>query len=321
VGSSGELPPTLSEKATNDASALMRGIAAQRGRNAQWLEDAVRLSVAATAQEARELGVIDIVSTSQADLLAQIDGRTVATNQGPVVLQTHDVEVRVFQMNWPERFLRVLVNPNLAFVLLALGALGILVEFVAPGHVAPGVVGALLLLLGFLALGSLPVNWIGVALLALGIALLVVEAFTPGFGAFGLVGIAAFVIGAFFMFTPFTPVAPSLPQGGFRISRWLIGIVSVTVFAVFSFYLSAVIRARRARPLLATTMAAGTAGVATSDLTPRGTVQAASELWTAEAVGNEPVRQGEGVEVVGVEGLVLKVRKARQLENKAGGGQ
>ncbi|MDP3062263.1 MAG: nodulation protein NfeD, partial [Chloroflexota bacterium] len=211
VSSGGELPPTLSEKATNDASALIRGIASQRNRNAQWLEDAVRRSVAATAQEALELGVIDIVATSQADLLAQINGRTVDAPQGTVVLQTRGLEVRVFQMNWPERLLRVLVNPNLAFVLLALGVLGILVEFVAPGHVVPGVVGALLLLLGFLALGSLPVNWAGVVLLALGIALLVVEAFTPGFGAFGLAGIAAFVVGAFFMFTPFTPTAPSLP--------------------------------------------------------------------------------------------------------------
>lgn len=317
--SGGDLPSTLSEKATNDAAALIRGVAEQRGRNGQWLEDAVRRSVAASAQEAKDLGVIDVVASSRDDLLAQIDGRTVTTPQGEVTLQTAGLTVRGFQMNWPERFLSVIATPDLAFVLLALGGVGLVIEFIAPGHIVPGVVGGILLVLGLVALGSLPVNWAGVGLLALGVALLIVEVFTPGFGIFGIGGIIAFILGAFFMFTPFTPSAPALPEGGFRVSWWLLALTAMVLFVVFQFYLRAVLKARRAGPPPPPPIQAGALGVATTDLGPRGTVQAASELWTAEVVDDGTVQQGETVEVVALEGLVLKVRKAPQAKKPQGG--
>ncbi|MBI3953077.1 MAG: nodulation protein NfeD [Chloroflexi bacterium] len=308
VGVGAELPETLAEKATNDAAALIRGIAAERGRNAQWLEEAVRRSVAAAASEAVELGVIDLVAATPAELLAQLHGRRVTTPRGSVVLESRGLELQAFPMNWPERLLHVLANPDIAFLLISLGSLALLLEFLVPGHVVPGIMGAFMLLIGFTALGSLPVNWGGMALLALGIIFLVIEALTPGFGAFGLAGLAAFVLGAFFLFTPFTPVAPALPQD-IRIRPWLIGAVSAAVFAVFIFYISAVIQARRRPPVTALAVPVGATGVATSDLAPRGTVQAASELWSAETVDGEPVRRGEAVEVMAAEGLVLKVRR------------
>lgn len=193
-------PDALTAKQVHDAAAFIRGLAQQRGRNAEWAERAVREAVSLTAQEALREKVIDVVARDVPDLLAQIDGRRVRVSGGEVALQTRGAAHERVLPDWRHRLLSVIANPSFALILMMLGIYGLMFEFGSPGFGVGGVIGAICLLLGLFALQLLPVNYAGLALMLVGVALMVAEAVTPTFGVFGVGGVVAFIFGGILLF-------------------------------------------------------------------------------------------------------------------------
>ncbi|HEY7138648.1 MAG TPA: ATP-dependent Clp protease proteolytic subunit, partial [Methylomirabilota bacterium] len=169
----GSMDKEMSKKVENDAAAFIRTVARERGRNQEWAEKAVRSSVSATEQEALKLGIIDLVAPSVPDLLAKVDGRQVKTPGGTVTLRTKGAVVQPIGVGWRDRFLAIITDPNIAYILLMLGMLGLFFELANPGVILPGVIGGISLILAFFAFQSLPINWAGLLLILLGIVLLI----------------------------------------------------------------------------------------------------------------------------------------------------
>lgn len=310
VSSSGEdLPETLARKVDEDTRAFIRGIAEERGRNAAALEDTVTRALAYSATEALDLGVVDLIATDLDDLLSQLDGRTAETAGGSVVLSTAGAPVRDVRKTMLERFLGVIADPNIAYLLLSIGSLALLAEFFSPGVFGPGVVGVLALLLAFVAFGQLPVSWVGVALILFAMGLFYFELQAPGIGAFGAGGAVAFLIGSFLIFGGFLE-SSGIPQPAVEVSRWLIGAMTValagallTLFALAREGGSADAYASEADAALIDAR-----GVALSDLAPFGTVRVGDQEWSATTEESTRIRAGRDVRVVSVySGGVIKV--------------
>jgi len=306
-----ELTEVMEEKATSDAAAYVRAIAEKRGRNAEWAEKAVRESASIIASEAVESQVVDLIAEDLTDLLDKIDGREVITAAGPVTLKTRGASVRTIGMNFAENFLHVIVDPNIAYLLLSIGTLALVAEFYHPGAILPGVTGAICLILAFVAFGSLPVNWGGVTLIVLAVILFILDIKVAGF-MLSVGGAIAFVLGSLMLFSPFAPPSPTMPR--LTVSWPLIVLMTASITSFFLFALSAGIRAQRARVTSGIESMIGATGIAASDLEPWGTVQVGSELWSAMAEEG-PIRKGEQVRVVGTEGVRLKVIKKAQSSN------
>lgn len=309
AGGGDDLPETLAAKATQDAAAFIRSIAEERGRNAQALEDTVVSAVSYSASEALENEIIDLIATDVNDLMAQLDGREVGLRNGTTTLQTSGLEIVEIERTPVERFLGFLADPNVAFILLSLGTLGLFIEILSPGLLVPGIAGAIMLMLALVALGNLPVNWVGVALLAFAMVLLFLEVQAPGIGVFGVAGTVSFVLGAFLLFGEFG--RPAIPAPSVRVNVWLILAVAASMLGVLLFVVRDLVAARKAGTAVEGTggTLVGQLAVATTDLTPNGTVHVAGEHWSAVSDSGEPVEQGEEVLVTEAEGLTLKVLK------------
>jgi membrane-bound serine protease (ClpP class) len=292
---------TMIEKATQDAVAQIRGIAKRRGRNVEWAEKAVRQSVSADAEEALELKVIDVIARDVEDLLGKVDGRTVTVANERRTLQTKDATVVSTPMDITESFLRMLSDPNVGFILLNIGIIGILAELYNPGAILPGVVGAISIVLGLASFAILEVNVAGLLLIALAILMFIADIKVPGHGVLTVGGVVSFVFGAILLTERQAPFL--------RISIQLILVVAAAMAAFFLFAVGAGIRAQRTRPQMETNDLLGAFGVARSDLEPEGTVYVQGELWTARAETGS-IHTGERVQVIGVDGLHLKVRPA-----------
>jgi len=307
IGLTGQNQPdkTMEEKVTHDAAAYIRAIAEKRGRNAEWAEKAVRESASIIATEAVGSQVVDLIADDLTDLLDKIDGREVITAAGPVTLKTRGALVRTISMNFAENFLHVIVDPNIAYLLLSIGTLALVAEFYHPGAILPGVTGAICLILAFVAFGSLPVNWGGVTLIVLAVILFILDIKVAGF-MLSVGGAIAFVLGSLMLFSPFAPPSPTMPR--LTVSWPLIVLMTASITSFFLFALSAGIRAQRARVTSGIESMIGATGTAASDLDPWGTVQVGSELWSAIAEEG-PIRKGEEVRVVGTEGVRLNVTK------------
>ena len=223
VSATGEdLEETLASKVENDAAALIRSIAQERGRNEDALERTVREAASFTVSEALELDIIDFIAEDLEDLLAQLDGRSVQVSGDDQerVLATQGLDIRRLDKNVLENFLEFISDPNVSFILLTIGGLGIVVELFNPGLIAPGVVGGICLLLFFLAMGNLPVNWAGAAFIILAVLLAVLETQVSGFGILGAGSIVCFVVGGLLLFNQFGDVSPTLPK--VSVSRWVL---------------------------------------------------------------------------------------------------
>ena len=309
AGGGQDLPETVEAKAKHDAAAFMRSIADKRGRNKTALEATVLNAESYTATQAKEEGIVDLVARDLPGLLTQLDGRSVLVEgkPEPVLLRTQGLVVRKIEETPIERFLSFIANPDIAFMLLSLGMLGIFIEFLSPGLVGPGVAGAIALALAMVAMGNLPVNWVGVGLLGLSMVLLFIEMQAPGIGVFGVAGVVSFVLGGFLLFGGFRP--PPIETPSFRVNIWLIAGVAGAMFGVLLFLVRDLIRTGRlaaaawaSRPILV-----GETGVVTTDLSPRGTVHVAGEQWSAVSDSGEPIPAGQEVLVSEAEGLTLKV--------------
>lgn len=299
---------TLAEKMVSDAAALARAIAERRGRNAEWAELAVRQSVSITAEEALETNVIDIVAGDLDELIANLDRRTVETVGGPQEVLAAGARVVARPMNLPERILHVLTDPNIAYLLITIGFIGIIAELYNPGSIFPGVTGVTALILAFVAFGSLPINWAGLALLVFGMALLIADLATEGIGMLAVGGIIAFVLGSLMLYSPFTPPSPAMPD--VRVSPWVLGAVTVGMAVLLLVVGRALVRTRHVPVASGMEALVGRPGTALSQLDPRGTVRIDDEVWTATLEEDaERIDAGETIEVAGVHGVVLRVRR------------
>lgn len=296
----------MDAKMTSDAAALIRSIAVLRGRNAEWPERAVRENLSLTAQEALERRVIDHVASSLAELLAALDGRRVRlAGGGEVILHTEGVPVCSVPMTFLEQFVHLITNPDIAYLLLSLGFLLLLTEAAEPGLSAAGIGGVIALVVAFVALGNLPINWAGVALLVIALVFLFIALLTDAGIVVMLMALIPFVLGSLFLFTPFTPLPPSAPA--LRVNPWLIGTVGLVILGFGLVVLRAILQARRLPPQTGAERLVGRRGRALTDLDPAGDVRVDLETWSAVTVAR-PIRAGEEVEVVGVEGVHLRVR-------------
>jgi membrane-bound serine protease (ClpP class) len=306
VGGGGEdLPETLADKATNDAAALMRSIAAERGRNSEMLEATVLEASSYSANEALEFNIINFIASNLEDLLAQLHGQEVVLGQRTVVLDTIDAQVEDLNMGLINRFLFILADPNIAFLLLSLGGLGLVIEIINPGLIFPGVIGAILLALAFASLGNLPVNWAGVALIALAAVLFIAEFYVSGFGLLGVGSILSFIVGSLLLFAHFGTPSPTAPS--IEVSLWLLVPIAALLTLTGAFIIWTIAKTRKVVSTLGLSPMVGTEAVVTSDINPRGTVRVKTEVWTAETPSGAVVKAGEKVRVVGMEGVILTV--------------
>jgi membrane-bound serine protease (ClpP class) len=292
----------MMKKIENDAAAFARTIATERGRNAEWAEKAVRSSVSVTEREAVKLRIVDLVADNLADLLAKVDGRTVKTAKGSVTLQTKDAPVKKIEVKFRDRFLALISDPNIAYILMMVGMLGIFFELSNPGVILPGVLGGISLILAFFAFQSLPINWAGLLLILFGVALLIAEIKVVSHGVLTIGGVVAMLLGSMMLFD-----APE--AGGLRVSWFVIVPAVASTAGLVIVGLSFGMRALYRKPTTGEGGMVGETAVARTPLEPEGQVLVQGELWRAIAQ-NGPVAVGEKVEVVGVNGLTLTVVKA-----------
>lgn len=288
----------MERKAVNDSVAYIRGLAELRGRNADWAESAVRSGASLPASVALDQNVIDVIATDIPDLLRKIDERVVKVSTGEVKLATQGLVLERVDTDWRTRLLSVLTNPNVAYLLMLIGVYGLLLEGYNPGAVLPGVVGAICLLLALYAFQVLSVNYAGLGLMILGLALLIAEAFAPSFGVLGLGGIAAFVIGSIILMDTKVP--------GFQVARSLIGGMAFAGGLIVLLITTYFARSRRRPVVTGVSQLMAEPAIALSDFDQTGYVRIRGEIWNA--VTQEPVKAGQRLRVLHVEGLTLEVK-------------
>ena len=297
VAVGGSIDKESMRKIENDAAAFIRTIAVERGRNADWGEKAVRQSVSVTEREAVRLKVVDFVADSIPDLLSKLDGRTVKTSRGPVTFATRQAVAKPIEIGFRDRVLAIITDPNVAYVLMMLGTLGLIFELSTPGAILPGVIGGISLILAFFAFQSLPINFAGLLLILFAIVLFIAEVTVTSHGVLAIGGIVSMALGSLMLY--------DAPEVGFRVS-WRVMAPTVALTAgFFLFALTLGVRAFRRRPLLGVSGLVGQSGVARGALEPEGQVSVHGEIW--RAVADRPLADGTRVTVVDVQGLTLKV--------------
>jgi membrane-bound serine protease (ClpP class) len=298
----------MTAKATNDAVAFIRSLAELRGRNADWAEKAVREAASLSANGALQANVIDIIARDPAELLRQVDGRVVEVAGGKTQrLVTKGSVIEAIDPGWISRFLAVITDPNVALILLVIGAYGLIFEFTSPGMVAPGVVGTICLLLGLYALNLLPINYAGLALILVGLALLTIEVFNPTV-VVGLGGIIAFGLGAIMLFKVETP--------GFRLSWSVVGIAVAMFVGLIFVVLRSLRRARKGPVRVGAQAMRGLSAQVIDWSENEGHVFAQGERWQARSA--EAFKPGEVVEVANIIDLTLVVRRRPALTGEGG---
>ncbi len=301
----GGVEKTEMTKLTNDAVAEIRGFAIRNGRNAVWAEQAVRQSVSITDEQALRLGVINVVANTPRDLLTKINGRSVHTGLGLRRLETRNALVADIPMDLTERFMQLLSDPNVGFILMTLAIYGLIFELSNPGAVFPGVIGGLALVLALASFAVIEVNVAGLLLIAFAIALFITDIKVPSHGVLTAGGIASFVAGSLLLTHEQAPFL--------RISLMLILTVAALTAVFFIFAVGAGIRAQARKVQTGNEALIGATGVARSDLAPTGTVFLQGEFWNAKSIG-DPIAAGEHVRVLRVTGLHLDVRKSDESQ-------
>ena len=290
---------TMMKRVVNDAVAYARSIADQRGRNRDWAEQIVRESISTAALEALELKVIDLVAADQAALLAALDGRTYLRNGQARTLDTAGATVSYAEMSWRQEILNTISSPNVAYMLLMLGILGIFFEISQPGVILPGAIGALALLLAFLGLQTLPVNYVGVLLILLAIILFILEVKVVSFGMLTVGGLIALTFGSLILIES--------PHPYLQISRAVIAATVAFCGGFISLVMYFVVRVQKTRFFSGLEGMVGEHGTAVTILNPRGRVYLHGEYWDARA--DAVIDEGCEIEVVRAEpNLKLLVR-------------
>ena len=298
AGQGEDIKGTLGKKVEQDAAAQIRSLAARHGRNAELAQAAVVDSRSFTADEALQGKLIELVAPTRQALLVALDGRSIKKGDAPVVLATASAPVDEVEMGKVQRFLAVLADPNISYLLLGLGMLGLYFEFATPGAVLPGVLGAICLVLGFYGMSVLPVSYAGVALLLLAALFFLAEIKVTSYGLLTVAGTICLVLGSLMLFES--------PEPALRVSKSLIAGVAASAVVLAVFMMTLVVRTHRRQVTTGAEGLVGERGVTRGPLAPAGRVMVHGELWTATAETGVPA--GAAVEVVGVEGMTLRVR-------------
>jgi membrane-bound serine protease (ClpP class) len=297
----GKMDRTMAEKVVNDAVAYVKSIAQKKGRNVDWAVRAVRDSVSIPETEALKLKVIDLIAKDLNELLEKIDGKTVDKPKGAIKLATKGIKIKELEMGFRQRFLATLSNPNIAYILMMIGLVGLYFELAHPGAIFPGVIGGICLILAFFAFRTLPVNYAGVLLILLGIFLFVAEIKIASYGLLTMGGLVSLAIGSIMLFD--SPV-PFL--------RASLAVIIPTVLVTGGFFAIAVtfaLKAQMAKPTTGAEGLVGEIGIARTRLAPEGKVFVHGEWWNATA--DETIEPDEKIRVVKTEGLGLKVEKLK----------
>jgi membrane-bound serine protease (ClpP class) len=291
---------TETRKIINDAVAYIRSLAELNGRNADWAETAVRSAASLTATQALKMHVIDVVAPDVADLLRQIDGRTVTVKGKQVKLATAGLRVVDLAPGWRTDFLSVITDPNVAFILMLVGIYGLVFEFAAPGTMVPGTIGGIAILIALYALNLLPINYAGAALVLLGVGLMIAEVHIGAFGVIGIAGVVSFGIGSFMMFNSGVP--------GFELSVAVVVTAMAVTAALFLLVLAMLLRSRKVPVVTGKEALLGAEGEALGWQHDEGRVRVKGEIWRARAAA--PLAPGTRIKVTNREGLVLFVEPA-----------
>lgn len=291
----------MEEKIMQDTLAWVKNIAQVRNRNAQWVHDAVEKSISSTAEEALQAGVIDLIARDETELLEKLEGRSVTVGGKTVTLRTGGAPVVTLSLNWRQSILNILINPNIAYILLTLGFYGLLFEMTHPGSFAPGVAGLICILLAFYSFHIIPTNYAGVILTATGLILLGVEVFVTSYGLLALGGLACLFFGALFLI--------DVPADFLKLSLSVAIPTIAAGGAIFGLLLTLTIRSHRRKVMTGEEGMIGVSGVAETPLNPAGKVAIYGEIWEAVSETEESIAKGEKVEILRLENLKLYVRK------------
>lgn len=295
-----DIQKTMSEKVVNDMASYGRGIAQEKGRNAEWVERAIRESVSITAEEALKMNVIDVVAKDVDELLQMLNGREINLPSGKVILNTEGLEKIYYNPGFRDRVLETISDPNIAYILMIIGIAGLYFEFSHPGTILPGVIGAISLILAFFSFQALPVNYAGLLLIALSVIFFIAEIKITSYGILSIGGVVSLTLGSIMLFED---VGVSLR------------LMAPTIILVAGFFIivsSLAFRAYRIKPKGGMEGLMGETGEVKRQIDPEGLIFVHGELW--RAVSGEKISIGEKVEVEGIQGLVLRVRKS--IENK-----
>jgi membrane-bound serine protease (ClpP class) len=292
-------------KAVHDAAAYIRSLAELRGRNVKWAERAVREAVSLSAAEALKLGVIDMMASDLDDLLQQVNGRSIRMNGRMIVLDTRTPTIERVRPDWRSRLLTIIGDPGIAYILMLLGIYGLIYEFSNPGMMLPGVVGGICLLLGLFALQLMPISYVGLGLIILGIVLMVAEAFVPSFGALGLGGLTAFIIGSVML------IDTDLPGYGIP---WMLIVPVALASGLFSFFVVGMALKARARPVVTgSEQMIGATGEILDDMEHEGWARIHSEHWRVRS--SVPLKRGSPVRVRARHDLTLDVEPTKENDH------
>ncbi len=307
VGMNSNMDSVMNEKATNDAAAFIRSISEKRNRNVEWAEDAVRKSVSISETEALDKKVIDMISPNLNDLLEKINGIEVETSKGKHILVTVNPQIIESEMSWFEKFLAIISDPNIGYILMMLGIWGIILEFYHPGAILPGVVGFICIVLGLYGLHTLPLNYAGLGLIILAIILFIAEIKIISHGMLTVGGIISLILGSFML------IDVSSPLEGARISTSVIITTVIVISALFILLIYLVVKAFKRKVETGVEGMVGETGEVVEDITAdkEGAVKVHGERWYALLpVGStEAIAKGNKVKVVGVHNLKLTVLK------------
>lgn len=302
VNLQGGMDSVMSKKVTNDALAFMRSVAEKRNRNVAWAEKAISESEAITEKEALENKVIDVVAENTADLLHAIDGDTVMIGASPVVLHTRNATVERLDMNFTEKLLTIISEPNLMYVLLLLGIFGVLFEFFNPGTILPGVIGGISLILAFYSMSALPINYAGLALILFAIVLFVLEIKIVSHGILAIGGVVALLLGSLMLIR----TGPGIEYARISLSVIIFSVIITAAF--FLFVVGLGLKAQKSRVLTGIEGFIGETGTALSELAPSGLVHVHGERWSAESISGH-IEKGEKVKVTDIKGLKIFVER------------
>jgi membrane-bound serine protease (ClpP class) len=299
----GEQDSIMNEKATNDAAAFIRTISEKRARNIQWAEDAVRKSVSITETEALKGRVIDTIAISVQDLLEKINGKEISLSSGKKVLDTKNAEVINIEMNFQEKILDLLSDPNIAYILFMIGIYGIMFELYNPGSIFPGVIGGISLIVAFYSLHTLPVNYAGLALIIFAVILFIAEIKVVSHGLLTIGGIISLILGSIMLIDTESTLEV------IKISWQVILVIVIFTSAFFIFAIGFGIKAQSRKPTTGIEGIIGEIGETISNLEPEGQIRVHGELWNAESLDGA-ISKGTKVKVTQVSNLKLMVRKS-----------
>jgi len=298
----GEQDSIMNEKATNDAAAFIRTISEKRSRNIQWAEDAVRKSLSITETEALKARVIDTIAITVQDLLEKIHGKEISLSSGKKVLDTKNAEVIDTEMNFKQKILGLLSDPNIAYILFMIGIYGIMFELYNPGAIFPGVIGGISLIIALYSLHTLPVNYAGLALIIFAVILFIAEIKVVSHGLLTIGGVISLFFGSIMLINTESTLEV------FKIS-WQVILVTVILTATFFiFAIGLGIKAQRRKPTTGIEGIIGEIGETISNLEPEGQIRIHGELWNAESLDGS-ISKGTKVKVSQVSNLKLMVRK------------